>query len=130
MRGDDCLSSVDHQLWSIVNHVLLHWHTLVIFKWQMYNVPKLENGFIQFFVPYDAEKRDEIIAFLEHELEPLKLEAAADWPGRDIEIYASIEIFNGLEPYMERDKSEAIARRFAEDFLRRIKREDKTSPNL
>jgi len=125
MRGDDFLSSVDRQLWSIVSHVLLNWHTLVIFKWRMYNVPKLQNGLIQFFVPYDAEKRDEIIAFLEHELEPLKLEAAADWPGQDVQIHASVEVFDGLEPYLERDKSEAIARRFAEDFIKRLKREDK-----
>jgi len=127
-RGDDHLSGVDRKLWMIVHDVLHRWQTLVIFKYQMINVPAMKSGLIHFFVPADAPERFEIVQFLEHELEKERLKPEEDWPGVDVEITACVDIFSGLEPYLTRDESEKLAEKWVKQFFEMMKRKGK-DPN-
>jgi hypothetical protein len=135
--GDGELSGFELRLWSLVNEVLLRWHTLVIFKWDRINVPAYKREMIAFYVPGDATYRDEIMAFLRTEL---RHEVRADHhaegdakpgdlkgphPGTETEIHVEVEPFSGLTPYMTHEQGEKMAREFLSNFLQRAKREGK-----
>ncbi len=94
------------------------------------NVPEGLQGYIRFFVPGDSTYRYEIVKFLEHELEQFKQEPFEDkkldykHPGVTVIVYTSVDAFRTLEPYLERDKAQAIAREYAQQFMQILKREN------
>ncbi len=129
-RGDSYYSAFEAKIWSLQQEVLFRWHTLVFYKYEMWNVPQRKNGRIMFFVPADATHRFEIVKFLEHELEKERREGRwipeweEYWPGMDVDIHTSVEAFRGLDPYLERDQAEKMAKEWIETFRKRLKRED------
>lgn len=135
--GDGELSSVELRLWSLVNEILLRWHTLVIFKYDRINVPIYKRQLISFFVPGDATYRDEIVEFLETELAREKTpdhHAKGDaqpgdldgpHPGSELKVEVRVEPFSGLTPYMTNEQIEKMTREFFATFMQRAKREDK-----
>jgi hypothetical protein len=113
-EGDNHISSFDLRLWQLVQHVLFKWHTLVIFKWDMYDVPKGKMGFLRFFVPGNSTYAYEIVEFLKHETETIKMEPCdmgfdTRHPGVEVEVSTSVDLFKGLRWYLERDEVEKIA---------------------
>jgi len=121
-EGDDYLCGLELKLWSLVQEILFRWNTLVIFRWDRLDARYQTPGMIRFFVPHDATHRYEIVKFLDYELEREKLKAGMDLPGRNVEICDTMT-FGGIEPYLPRDKSEAMAREFAKIFIPRVKNE-------
>jgi len=127
--GDNHLSSRDLRLWSLAQHVLFHWHTLVVFTTESFVVPESmggpRRGYIDFFVPVDSRHCLAIVEFLEEELEDLRTE---DWdykgtlmPGTEVRI--KVMPFSGLRSYATRAEIEKIANEFMASFLGREKRE-------
>jgi len=112
--GDNYLSSHDRKLWNLVQHVLLKWHTLVIYKWKMWNATIGQRGILQFFVPKDCTHRYEIVDFLKYELEKEETEDVKFKdqliPGVDVEV--NVHTFSGLSGYVERDVMEEMSREF------------------
>lgn len=125
--GDSMLSSYDMRLWSLVQHVALRWATFVIFKSEHYSVPDCRRGYITFFVPIDATFRDEIVAFLEHELADLKSDgfpARGDLPaipGTDVAV--EVVAFSGVVPHFPRDDTERMVREALSTFMQRLKKD-------
>jgi hypothetical protein len=130
-RGDDHISGLDMRLWSLVQHVLHTWNTLVIFNKMGYVVPVEMGGpmrgWVNFLVPVDSKHKDDIIAFLERELADLQTK---DWvlkgttmPGTDVLV--STNPFSGLQPYVTVEHSKEITNTFVRDMLSRMRREGK-----
>lgn len=120
--GESNLSGLDVKLWKIVQHVLMTWSTLVIFKYWSRDVRTGERGLIEFFVPGDATHRYEIEEFLKTELAD---EASEDYaasknipehPGTEVKIHLIIESFRGLEPYI----AEAESRKWATEYTKQL----------
>ena len=120
MDGDNCLSSVDRQLWAIHQDVLFRWATYCIFKHQHINVPEYKAEHIEFFVPRDATFRYEIEAHLKHELGSFESKPTpADggmpaWPGTKVTV--RIMPFKGIDFHVPRDVVEKMAREAAKNF--------------
>ena len=124
--GDSMLCSNDMRLWGLVQHVIVTWSTLVIFKNRSFDVRDGSRGLVVFFVPVGTF-RDEITAFLETELDHFKSDGfpARDGhpaiPGTDVEVVA----FFGV---MARSKSEVMVREMYTQFMQRVKDTDKDRP--
>jgi len=128
--GDAQLSSNDMQLWSLVNEVLRRWGVLVMFKADGIDVPARKRALIRFFVPYDAIARDEIMAFLDQELEDMRSPDMtegrfAPYPGTEIDVKASVDAFGGLLPYQTIAEQKNFIRQFTGTLLGRMEREAK-----
>ena len=125
MSGDDHLSSYDIGLWQLVQHVLQTWGTFVIFTNQHIHVPNQTRGWINFFVPIDSPHRDEIVVFLETELESYKRDGVelpdVTIPGTDIHV--TVLPFSGIDPYMTAAQSKKIVEEFMTTFLAKHKRQ-------
>ena len=100
--GDDQLSSHERKLWQIHQHILLTWGVYTVFKWSMYDCRDWTNGYLLWCVPLDVPERDEIVTWLEYELEDTKRKACEHTPGTDLRVTSSIEDFTGIAPYLER----------------------------
>ena len=127
--GDAHLNSLDMRLWGLVQHVLFHWRTQVIFKQQSYIVPVSmggpRRGYIDFFVPVDSPHCLEIVQFLEQELEDLRTEDHEMFdtlmPGTEVRI--KVLPFSGVTPYMTQAQSKKLVNDFMQSFLARLQRE-------
>jgi hypothetical protein len=128
-NGDNMLSSFDLQLWALVNHILVKWHTFVIFKWQMYDCRNMKKGYLNFFVPADAPFRYEIVEFLKKEIERFKQEpydlgfpdGSGKHPGVEVDVEASVEVFRGIEPYLDSETVDSVFKNFMTNFKIRMK---------
>ncbi len=130
-KGDDRLSGIDMRLWSLVQHVLHTWNTLVIFNKMGFVVPKAmggpTRGCIQFFVPVDSEHCETILDFLRKQLADCQ---TSDWewlgdtmPGTDVLVAA--HPFSGLHPLVTVEHSKEIADTFVQNMLSRMRRTGK-----
>lgn len=130
-KGDDRLCGLDMRLWSLVQHVLHTWNTLVIFNKMGFVVPKEmggpTRGCIQFFVAVDSEHCEVILEFLRKQLADLQTK---DWefqgdimPGTDVVVDA--HSFSGLQPFVTVEHSKEITDTFVRDMLTRMRREGK-----
>ncbi len=110
-KGDRLLSATDLTLWSLVNEVLLRWKVLVLFKWQMLNVPEGKAGYVHFMVPEDTPSKDQIVEFLRKEIKQFSEEPNMSpignelhtTPGQTVRVDVAVEEFKGLAPYLENE---------------------------
>jgi hypothetical protein len=123
MKGDDFLSSFELQMWSLIQHVLIKWHTLVLFQWTRYSVPDKSPSYIRFFVPKSATYCFEICRFLEHELEkerkPKTVLSDVTIPETFVQIFPT-EMFEGIPPYTEQREHEEIIKEYTKMLYSRI----------
>lgn len=125
--GDSFISSSELRIWSLIQHVLLTWGTLVVFRNDRYSVVPQKDGLVTFFVPRDATFRDEIVAYIEREAKQFE---SQEFPARPEEGFPRIPptrthvqavTYSGLLPYMDSAESEKFAREFASVAMQRLK---------
>lgn len=129
-EGDALISPFYLRLWQLVQTVLFKWNTLVILKYEMYNVPMNKKGYVRFYVPADAKFRYEIESFLQTEMqgdfqEPTDLgfpDGSGKFPGTDVEIISSVVPYSGLQPYVSRSVSMEMAKEMAQKLIVEVKK--------
>jgi len=116
--GDDFICGHERYLWSIHQEVLHRWGVYTIFRWDRMNVPHKIPDMITWFVPRESPDCFEIVQWLQYELGKEEREPAEDWPGS--EVHVEVMDFAGIEPYVDRDTSEKMARQFAEMLKQKL----------
>lgn len=117
--GDSSLSSHELHLWQLHQHILHQWGTYTIFRHTRMNVPQMKDQLIEWFVPGDSTFAYEIVEYVKQELADEIREASSDWPGANVIV--SVEMFSGVEPYLNREQSKKIAKEATERFLSIVK---------
>ena len=130
VNGDDCLSSYDHKLWSLHQHVIFKFNCYTVFKYHLFSVPQHRNSLIEWFVPRDHPLSYEVAQFLEQELAHERSEATKDYPGSDVNIMVTVTTFSGLEPYLEYKHLEGIAKQVLQKFVKDVKKMQKKQGEL
>lgn len=130
-EGDSLLSAHDMRLWGLVQHVLVTWATLVIFKDERYSVPEGRRGLIEFFVPQDATFRDEIVAFLRRETDGLRRDGCPADPARGFPALPGTDVrvlvthFSGVMPHITIAEHERMIAQLTSLLVQRLKRDEK-----
>lgn len=121
------ISGYMNRLWSLQQHILLRWGVYTVFEEQCPIVPMDARGWIHWHVPLDVPACEEIMAFVKHELADLNTpdrkhpSLGTTFPGTDVEVRAIIiSRFNGIEPYVERDVLESMARKALERVMKKL----------
>lgn len=125
--GDSFISSQELRIWSLVQHVVVTWGTLVVFRHDRYSVVPQRDGLLTFFVPRDATFKDEIVAYLEREAKQFESPEYPEQPDKGFSripptrTFVQAVTYSGLIPYMDSAESEAFAREFTSVAMQRIK---------
>jgi len=119
--GDAMISGFDTKMWSIVYEVFWKFHVPITFRNVLF-MPELKVPHeVQFFVPFQTEKYEEIEKFINYELEKDNSESfdfKGDYiPGRKVLVYP----FSGIHPYMTRQRTELMVKGMTDMFMKRIK---------
>ncbi len=125
------LSAHDMHVWGLVQHVLVTWSTLVIFKSECFDVRTGARGHVTFFVPDDATYRDEIVSFLRRELESFRRDGfPADVerdspaiPGTDVGV--EVVHFSGVMPHLTMEENERMVQQIRSLLVQRMKHDEK-----
>lgn len=119
-KGDDNLSSFDHNLWSLHQHLILNFNCYTVFKNKRFNIPLKQRGCLIWLVPADHPLAYEVMAFLERELASERradaMEQGTFFPGQDVDI--SLHYFSGITPYMEKAVWNKLAVTLVQQFKR------------
>lgn len=128
--GDDYLSGFERKLWALHHHLCLERQCYTLFKWHHWDATTGQRGLIQWFVPRDHDQCFEIVKWLEYELEKERTEDCdmgdVVIPGVDVAI--AVMEFSGVDGYLDRDISEALARQMAERFKNELNCRNRPSP--
>lgn len=119
--GDQWLRSPERRIWSLVHHILLTWHTLVIFRHTPARVRDNEREVIEFFVPRQSPHWHVIHEYLEQELADLSEPESENWPGTAVHVV--VRLYSGLSPYLDRPTVRGITERALAMFRDRLERE-------
>jgi len=96
-----------------------------IFKYATPDFRTGTPGLLEWFVPGDVPEREEIIAWLQKELVGFTQEPAntsePDYPFPGQKVGISISFFSGIEPYLEREYVEKLARIMKERLALHLK---------
>jgi hypothetical protein len=123
-NGDNFLSPFEFGLWSIQQEIIFRWGVFTIFRWDRINVPKGKREAIWWFVPRDEPDCYEICQWLEKEVghnerEDTQMEDIV-YPGLDV--YIKPLEFSGIDPHMEREEVEKLARKLHQRLIDAVKK--------
>lgn len=118
--GDDHLSAFDRHIWGLCYSTLERFGCVTIFKVRGPWAQSRINKSIEFFVPRDHPRADEVKAYLEDEL---RHEASApsrigdDWVyGTDVRVM----LYSGIIGYVDRERMQELSEPLIENFMRAL----------
>jgi hypothetical protein len=119
--GDNTLSSLDLQMWSIHLHILARYKTQTMFKYTPPHVPHDIRGLLIWYVPNTSTYYDTIVRFLEFELDEFREEdrevrfenEIVKYPGTIVQILPC----SPIRGYIPREYLEAMVRDSMQNFI-------------
>lgn len=121
LSGDDLLSGNDRHLWSLCYSTLEKFGCLVIFKVRGPDVRYKLDRLIEFFVPGNHLRAEEVKSYLEEEL---RSEAMASEQVGEEYRYGCIPrvyYFSGVDGYLTREQMEPLIEKAVESFMEQFK---------
>lgn len=128
--GDKLLSGNDHKFWALHHHLVVAYGCYTFFKYVMPDISRQTKGHLWWFVPFDHPDRDEVIRYLEHELEkeqqePISFKGSIEYrhPGTDLTI--DVLEFRGVQPHIDRDLCEKLSLAMIQRINEELKKADR-----
>jgi len=126
IQGDKFISGYNIDLWRLHQKVLLTYNCYTLFTEKSYDCSRGISGYIRWFVPAHHLKAAEIRNFIERELEEYDKEAydipelLHHNPGTKVKVTIFVDLYHGIEPYLEKRKLKQLTEVATQEFFDKI----------